>query len=573
MVEFGYASKYNPVGWKATIPDTPDVVDAIGCVGDSLVYFVYDKESGEYVCKIGSVKTPSQVWAAMPNGGSYSAHAPTYCFNILNSCALRLRYVSGSTYYLWLEQSGDAAFVIEAVLPPTIGSADPYAGYTARLYTAATTGPATYTYLARHLNDAGDPINTSYAVTIPATGRNIAVTTGNTNGITYAADESYSPTGWPPTGWPIESFNGLLASGYTKFLIALTNSRFTGLVKWPSDSGLYDGGGHEVQFVVALNVTPVENVTWSEPLQYNNINTGWKTYSCRGFQLTSAEIRAYRGAEYVVVKDLSIMTRPGYGDTVYLPITTDTVNYGSAGVINRIRNTNTNFFGRYGVAAWYNQQSSTEDIIILGCDTLHTATYTWNASTSHWDSQSGTTYQQGYVGAYMDFAGKKYGTLAVDFKDMAVIECQSSMVSNYSDLATYMPAGFYYFPHYGSGVYDGYKLHLYKDCDPTKYIGYPIVLNSEVMWGYPQYVKYVDPESGDTRHRYSIKLQASILNLTFDETFSNLIEIATKPFKIVYSDGSQDSMSRAWTAFADITGKGMFSKELVTAGATILDVY
>jgi len=32
-------------------------------------------------------------------------------------------------------------------------------------------------------------------------------------------------------------------------------------------------------------------------------------------------------------------------------------------------------------------------------------------------------------------------------------------------------------------------------------------------------------------------------------------------------------MSRAWTAFADITGKGMFSKELVTAGATILDVY
>ncbi len=185
MVKFGYASKYNPVGWKATIPDTPDVVDAIGCVGDSLVYFVYDEESGEYVCKIGSVKTPSQVWAAMPNGGSYTGHAPAYCFNILNGCALRLRYVvSGSTYYLLLKQSGDAAFVIEAVLPPTIGSADPYAGYVARLYTAATTGPATYTYLTMHLNDANDPINTSYAVTIPATGRNIAVATGNTNGIT-----------------------------------------------------------------------------------------------------------------------------------------------------------------------------------------------------------------------------------------------------------------------------------------------------------------------------------------------------------------------------------------------------
>lgn len=570
MVEFGYASKYNPVGWKATIPDTPDVVDAIGCVGDSLVYFVYDEESGEYVCKIGSVKTPSQVWAAMPNGGSYSAHAPTYCFNILNGCALRLRYVSGSTYYLWLEQSGDAAFVIEAVLPPTIGSADPYAGYTARLYAAAATGPAAYTYLARHLNDANDPTNTSYAVTIPATGRNIAVATGNTNGIIYAADESYSY--W---GWPIGSFNGLLASGYTKFLIALTNSRFTGLVKWPSDPGLYDGGGHEVQFVVALNVTPVGNVTWSSPLQPNNINTEWRTYSCRGVQLTSAEIRAYRGAEYVVVKDLSIMTRPGYGDTVYLPITEDTVSYGSAKVSNYITNTNTNFFGRYGVAAWYNQNSLAGygDIQILGCNALNTATYTWNASTSHWDSQSGPTYPMGYVEAYMDFAGKKYGTLAVDFKDMAVIECQSSTVSNYSDVATYMPAGFYYFPHYGAGVYDGYKLHLYKDCDPTKYIGYPIVLNSEVMWGYPQYVKYVDPESGDTRHRYSLKLQASILNLTFNETFSNLIEIATKPFKIVYSDGSQDSMSRAWTAFADITGKGMFSKELVTAGATILDVY
>lgn len=570
MVEFGYASKYNPVGWKATIPDTPDVVDAIGCVGDSLVYFVYDIESGEYVCKIGSVKTPSQVWAAMPNGGSYSAHAPTYCFNILNSCALRLRYVSGSTYYLWLEQSGDAAFVIEAVLPPTIGSADPYAGYTARLYTAATTGPTTYTYLGRHLNDAGNPTNTSYAVTIPATGRNIAVATGNTNGITYAADESYSPA-----GWAISTFNGLLASGYTKFLTALTNYRFTGLVKWPSDSGLYDGGGHEVQFVVALNVTPVGNVTWSTPLQYSNINTEWRTYSCRGFKLTSAEIRAYRGAEYVVVKDLSIMTRSGRGDTVYLPITTDTVSYGSAQFSNRIKNTNTNFFGRYGVAAWYNNDYLAEygDIQISGCDTLSTATYTWNASTSHWDLQPGTTYQQGYVAAYMDFAGEKYGTLAVDFKDMAVIECQASTVSNYSDLATYMPAGFYYFPHYGAGVYDGYKLHLYKDCDPTNYIGYPIVLNSEVMWGYPQYVKYVDPESGDTRHRYSLKLQASILNLTFDETFSNLIKIVTKPFKIVYSDGSQDSMSRAWTAFADITGKGMFSKELVTAGATILDVY
>lgn len=566
MVEFGYASKYNPVGWKATIPDTPDVVDAIGCVGDSLVYFVYDEESREYVCKIGSVKTPSQVWAAMPNGGSYSAHAPTYCFNILNGCALRLRYVSGSTYYLWLEQSGDAAFVIEAVLPPTIGSADPYAGYTARLYAAATTGPAAYTYLARHLNDANAPINTSYAVTIPATGRNIAVATGNTNGITYAADESYNSI------LNLNVLVGVLASGYTKLLTALTNSRFTGLVKWPSDPGLYDGGGHEVQFVVALNITPVGTVTWYSPLQVYNIDTEWRTYSCRGFQLTSAEIRAYRGAEYVVVKNLSIMTRSGYGDTVYLPITTDTVGYGSAQISNKIVNRNTNFFGRYGVAAW-SCSSDYGEIQIVGCDTLYTATYTWNASMSKWDSHSGTIYKQGWVGAYMDFAGIKYGTLAVDFKDMAVIECQTSTVSNYSDLATYMPAGFYYFPHYGSGVYDGYKLHLYKDCDPTKYIGYPIVLNSEVMWGYPQYVKYVDPESGDTRHRYSLKLQASILNLTFDETFSNLIEIATKPFKIVYSDGSQDSMSRAWTAFADITGKGMFSKELVTAGATILDVY
>lgn len=565
MVEFGYASKYNPVGWKATIPDTPDVVDAIGCVGDSLVYFVYDEESREYVCKIGSVKTPSQVWAAMPNGGSYSAHAPTYCFNILNGCALRLRYVSGSTYYLWLEQSGDAAFVIEAVLPPTIGSADPYAGYTARLYAAAPTGPAAYTYLARHLNDAGAPINTSYAVTIPATGRNIAVATGNTNGITYAADENYNTTG----------SIGALASGYTKLLMALTNSRFTGLVKWPSDPGLYDGGGHEVQFVVALNVTPVDTVTWYSPLQYNNIDTEWRTYSCRGFQLTSAEIRAYRGAEYVVVKDLSIMTRSGYGATVYLPITEDTVPWGSAGISNKIVNQNTNFFGRYGVAAWGNGNylAGHGDIQVVGIDAFVAETYAWNATTSRWYTQSYTTYQQGWVGAYMDFAGQKYGTLAVDFKDMAVIECQSSTVSNYSDLATYMPAGFYYFPHYGAGVYDGDKLHLYKDCDPTKYIGYPIVLNSAVMWGYPQYVKYVDPDSGDTRHRYSLKLQASILNLTFDETFSNLIEIATKPFKIVYSDGSQDSMSRAWTAFADITGKGMFSKELVTAGATILDVY
>lgn len=572
MVEFGYASKYNPVGWKATIPDTPDVVDAIGCVGDSLVYFVYDIESREFVCKIGSVKTPSQVWAAMPNGGSYTGHEAANCFNILNSCALRLRYVSGSTtYYLWLEQSGNAAFVIEAVLPPTIGSADPYGGYTGRLYAASPTGPAAYTYLARHLNDANDPTNTSYAVTIPATGRNIAVTPGNTNGITYAADESYSPT-----GWAIATFNGLLAAGYTKFLVSLTSYKFTGLVKWPSDPGLYDGGGHEVQFVVALNVTPVGNVTWYEPLQVNNIDTEWRTYSYRGFQLTSAEIRAYRGAEYVVVKDLSIMTRSGCGDTVYLPITTDTVSYDSAQVSNKITNTNTNFFGRYGVAAWRNLNYLAEygDILISGIAPFVAYTYTWNASTSHWDLQPGTTYQQGYVTAYMDFAGEKYGTLAVDFKDMAVIECQASTVSNYSDLATYMPAGFYYFPHYGAGVYDGYKLHLYKDCDPTKYIGYPIVLNSEVTWwGYPQYVKYVDPESGDTRHRYSLKIQASIVNLTFDETFSNLIEIATKPFKIVYSDGSQDSMSRTWVAFADITGKGMFSKELVTAGATILDVY
>lgn len=565
MVKFGYASKYNPVGWKATIPDTPDVVDAIGCVGDSLVYFVYDEESREYVCKIGAVKTPSQVWAAMPNGGSYPSHATAYCFNILNGCALRLKYVvSGSTYYLWLKQSGDAAFVIEAVLPSTIGSADPYAGYPARLYAASTTGPATYTYLYMHLNDANDPRNTSYTVTIPATGRNIAVATGNTNGITYAADESYSTSGGPI---------GLLASGHTKFLMPLTGSRFTGLVKWPSDPGLYDGGGHEVQFVVALNITPVGTVTWSTPLQVYNIDTEWRTYSCRGFQLTSAEIRAYRGAEYVVVKDLSIMTRQGYGDTVYIPITGG--SYGSAQISNKITNRNTNFFGRYGVVAWNNLNylAGHGDIQVVGMDQFFTATYTWNASTSSWVSQPAIPYQQGWVGAYMDFAGEKYGTLAVDFKDMAVIECQSSTVSNYSDLATYMPAGFYYFPHYGAGVYDGYKLHLYKDCDPTKYIGYPIVLNSEVVWGYPQYVKYVDPESGDTRHRYSLKLKASILNLTFDETFSNLIEIATKPFKIVYSDGSQDSMSRAWTAFADITGKGMFSKELVTAGATILDVY
>lgn len=568
MPEFGYASKYNPVGWKATIPESPDIVDAIGCVGDVVVYFLFDDATQSFVCKQGMAKKPSQIWAAMPDGGSFNAHVPCIGYNELLGGGLRLRYLSGISYYPWLMQAGSGRYVNESVVPATVGVADPYSGFAVRLFDASSLVPATYTYLTNHYNDAGDPINSSYTLTLHATSPRLVVATASTTPITFESYETYTSGLWSPL-----SFTGLIQAGFTHFLVALTSYPFRGLAKWPADTPGLGAEGKTTEFILAVTVT-TSDVSWQSPVDVTNEFTAWTPITYRGVTISSAEIRAYIGHDYVVVTDLEVGSVPGYGSAAFVPIE------GNTGTLyvdlnNNITNITTNFFGRYGGSEWSSQNTHSNygEFLIYGTGGFSIINYTWNPTISRWVSSAGASYPRGCE--YVSFGPpkKKYGRFIVDFKDMISIDCQTSTLSNFSDLATSMPAGFFYFPHYGVGVFSGNSLHLYKDGDPSQYVGGPINMGSTAVWGFPQYVKYVDPESLDTLHRYSIRCQGGVCNITFNADLSTLVAISIKPFIIEYSDGTRDAMSRSWTALADITGGGMYSNDLVRAGATILDMY
>lgn len=50
MPEFGYASKYSPVGWKATIPDISDTCDVVAVYGDTIYEFNYETRTDGTLC-------------------------------------------------------------------------------------------------------------------------------------------------------------------------------------------------------------------------------------------------------------------------------------------------------------------------------------------------------------------------------------------------------------------------------------------------------------------------------------------------------------------------------------------
>lgn len=74
MVEFGYASKYNPVGWKATIPDISDTCDVVAVYGNRVYEFVYATMGDGRLAlslKSGRAKYISSILPQLQDTGSF----------------------------------------------------------------------------------------------------------------------------------------------------------------------------------------------------------------------------------------------------------------------------------------------------------------------------------------------------------------------------------------------------------------------------------------------------------------------------------------------------------------------
>jgi len=102
MVDVGFTSKYNPVGWKATYVSKQLYCDIIGIVGDMFVPMTLDTSAKAYVCD--SVLKMSDIYPAMPDGGSISM-ANWFCPPV--NRAYITYVVGGITYYLSLQPVSD----------------------------------------------------------------------------------------------------------------------------------------------------------------------------------------------------------------------------------------------------------------------------------------------------------------------------------------------------------------------------------------------------------------------------------------------------------------------------------
>lgn len=576
MVEFGYASKYNPVGWKATIPDTSDIVDAICCVGDVVVLFQYDEIYGSFVCKQGMAKKPSQIWAAMPDGGSFTAHVPCIGYNELLGGALRLRYVSGSTYYPWLMQAGDARYVNESVFPATVGVSDPYSGYAVRLFEPSTLSPATYTYIYSDYNTK-TPSNTAYLISISKT-RQISFSPASIRTFAHPSDR-YITDMWGLVGLGAEVIASAYAAGKTKYVfIGVSVSSATnpckGVIKYPDDSIYVDGSGDEVYVAHSITLDVGNTITYTWPSSETDPAPVWYSKTVAEMHFSSAELRLYIGNEYKVLETYSCS--PGTNN--YIQISGYDQETNISLIPNVMAQNTSNYFASFGPYVTFKwktapNQSTNHHFRFVGRSSwTYYGTWTWNGA--RWVGSATTTVTRGvpsYVYGPSEAISDGYRRWLYDFKSDALVSAQTSSLIDFADCECIAIPPLVYFPHFGVGSISGATLTLYKNGDPLNAESY--TLNDTLIWNFPQYVKYVDPDDGGIKHRYSLKAQGSIINITFDETFSSPGTMTVKPFEIVYSDGTKGTMARAWTAVADITGGGMFSYDLITAGAKILDMY
>lgn len=571
MVDVGFASKYSSVGWKGTIPTTSDTVDMVCCVGDAVVFFVYDEVKKAFVCKAGMAKKPSSVWAAMPDGGAFTAHVPNICFNDLYGCALRLRYVSGSTYYPWLMQSGQSRAVIESVLSTSIGASDPYVGYAVRLFDANSLTPATYSYIYYDLNVV-TAADTAYKITMTAS-REIIVATSDTRVHTISATgEKDYPISYRDTisarhvGTRYPGFS----SGTT--VLNLLNT-IIGSIKYPDDPLYSDGSRNIVKFAWAVSFSLGETIVDTYPVDPATTTTTWTTRNLIEAEIEGCELRLYNGDAYQVIESYPIYNS---SDPKLIYISGDLKSADSdVAVYASIAKSGSIYFetfGPYVFLKWQAPSYTYNGFISLSGRSgghIYSGWY-WD---SGWKYTTDTSYANGIdcVLHPTGVATNSYRRLLYDFKNAEVVAFQTSTLSTFADCdAIPAPPTWVYFPYYGIGVATGTSLILCKDALWSASTEFN--LGDTLIWNMPQYVKYTDPSDGLTKHRYSLKAQGSIINITFDEAFTSAT-MEKKPFYVEYSDGTIDAMSRVWTAVGDISGGGMFSVDLMTAGATILDMY
>ena len=113
MVDMGYAGKYSPTGWKATIPVASEPIDLLAYAGDMIYQFKYDSVERAYVVGAGDVKKMSGVSVVIPDGGVFQTYLADfrqsqeyltrYLYSAINYCH-KINTLPDTRNYTWKSQ-------------------------------------------------------------------------------------------------------------------------------------------------------------------------------------------------------------------------------------------------------------------------------------------------------------------------------------------------------------------------------------------------------------------------------------------------------------------------------------
>lgn len=557
MPDMGYADKYNSVGWKATVPESADLVDAIGNIGDMVIEFRYDDTTDplnpRLINKKGGIKKPSQVWAGIPDGGAWGTSIPFRGANSYRNAILASYTVSGTTYYLELFQAGYTHSYSETVAQ-AISTGMINDGGTARITESLSPSES-----ATHIpySQAQNTTWTNYNFIINS---GMQISTATKSDISYdfgSSTYTYSPN------------LGTSVVLYSNQFIAAWDAGVRNLVKlYPyfraanPEIGNESGSLVKSQLGIKASINLLDSASYLVPVNIYDYNTSWNTVRLLKFDFGSVEFGVYVGATFTKIYDY--------------------FRYSGNGTWVTSTETTTNFFNFSASSYEWLQyycgnnillRQRPMDVYLRGwTDYIHSLSYSWNGS--QWVASRVATYivEKTRFSARDATTENTYWESSIRLSDG--IEVFAASYPYLSTLPYPHPINYgtwRYIPHYGQAYFSGASVLLYKEWDPDSIISFSH--DDTTIYSKGVYIEYINPDTSEMNYRVSIPGNKSIMYFDFGNSMANTPTFDYVPYMTTYSDGTVATMSRVWNCFSDISGWGAFAYDLVKKGATILKIY
>jgi hypothetical protein len=538
MVDVGFTSKYNPVGWKATCVSKQVYCDIIGIVGDMFVPMTLDTSANAYVCD--SVLKMSDIYPAMPDGGSISM-ANWFCPPV--NRAYITYVVGGITYYLSLQPVSDykrTYFETTLTTPNTmIGLASRYRPALKEYTTDGDVVVATYVYQDTVITTSGYPYQSQ--IELPS-----GTNTTATQALGSVTFYSIAP-------------NPQIASTPAHFWGA-TYSSCTYLANLPLADREYKRFGVCKK---GLNVCPSYYTT----VEYTGITTEFIGYSKSPDVPTSATTtwsdHPWEGPwGKVTYSGLNFLM---YFNDQYISIDTGLSPHktGTARQNFKIVESTSNARRLYSLENIYSAENSRYWSVIrkikIDIPPKNTSEYLypdcWSYNGSRWVSTPIT-----------DFTWESdYGWVGVNV-DILTGEYHSYVGATINSDAIFREG--IYLQDYGVAEIDTNNiLNFYKWPDRLTLVA-SVQITGNKIWDSAQYSR-IESQSATqpaTKHLFTLAFTGGIAHFFVDNLDLKTGTATYFPFKIKKSDGSQTNLIRTWACVADISSNGMFHRGLYNDG-------